>query len=95
MKEELEELLKDDEHRALRAINVRVHNLGWLYSDRKNFASFCTILQGLPSQVYASEFVECLLDQYWDDTQWHIVKYYFIPNTIFATVTILFFQVAL
>ena len=66
-KEELEDLLKKDDKKVTRAIKVRMINLEWLYRDRRNFVSFCTMLEGLPSPVYASEFVECLLDQYWDD----------------------------
>jgi len=60
-------LLAKDEHKVTRAIKVRTINLEWLYRDRRNFVSFCTMLEGLPSQVYASEFVECLLDQYWSE----------------------------
>ena len=48
-------------------------SLEWLYRDRLNFISFCTMLEYLPNPVYSSELVECLLDQYWKFVQKRIV----------------------
>ena len=50
-------------------------SLEWLYRDRLNFISFCTMLENLPNPVYSSELVECLLDQYWKHEQCRIVVY--------------------
>ena len=68
-RQELEQALDDGEEQITRQVKVRTVNLEWLYQNRLNFVSFCTMLEDLPSSVYASEFVECLLDQYWDDLQ--------------------------
>lgn len=64
-KDELNELLKDHEDKAMKAIKVRMINLEWLYRDNRNFVSFCTTLDDLPGPVYSSEFISCILDQYW------------------------------
>ena len=61
-KDELNELLKDHEDKAMKAIKVRMINLEWLYRDNRNFVSFCTTLDDLPGPVYSSEFISCILD---------------------------------
>ena len=61
-KEDLDELLADDEDKVTQTIKVKMINVDWLYRDKHNFVSFATLLEELPSTVYASEFIEVLLD---------------------------------
>ena len=61
-KEELDAKLEGTENRVTRAVNVKTANLKWFYRDKKNFVAFTQMLQGLPNKVYASLFVESLLD---------------------------------
>ena len=61
-KEEIDAKLEGTENRVTRAVKVRTANMKWFYQDRKNFVAFTQMLQGLPNKVYASLFVESLLD---------------------------------
>lgn len=62
-KSELQEGLDEDGgDQITRQVKVRTMNLEWLYRDRLNFINFCTMLEDLPSPVYSSEFIACLLD---------------------------------
>ena len=76
-------------------INVSMINIEWLYHDRHNFVSFCTLLDDLPTTVYDSEFVECLLDQFWSEQQKRIVRWQFYPYMIYAFVSIFFMVLSL
>ena len=72
---ELEKCLDDGSNKIMRRVKVRTMSLEWLYRNRLNFISFCTMLENLPNPVYSSELVECLLDQYWKHEQCRIVVY--------------------
>jgi len=61
-KEELDTELEEHENRVTRAVNVATLNMSFFFRDRKNFIAFTQMLQGLPNQVYASIFVESILD---------------------------------
>jgi len=61
-KEEIEEKLWDEEDKVTRAVQVDTLDLTWFYFDRQTFISFSKILQKQPNKVYASIFVEGLLD---------------------------------
>lgn len=65
--EEFDRLLDEEDQKVTQTVKVRQINLEWFYRDRSNFVSFCTMLEGLPSAVYGSEFIECLLDQLWTE----------------------------
>lgn len=51
-----------------RPITVRLIDLGWFFRDKKNFIAFSLNLIDLPKAVYASNFVRCILDQFWSPT---------------------------
>ena len=70
-------------------------NVEWLYRDRHNFVSFATLLEELPSSVYASEFIEVLLDQFWSEQQKKIVRWQFYPYIVYAFVAIFFMVLSL
>lgn len=53
------------------------------------------MLQNLPSKVYESIFVESLLDQFWTETQMHIIKYQFAPYLTFVTFSLWYYVNAL
>ena len=61
-KEEFDVELEEHENRVTRAVNVTMLNMSFFFQGRKNFIAFTTMLQGLPNQVYASIFVESILD---------------------------------
>jgi len=67
-KDELDEKLKDQENKVTRAVKVSTTNMRWFYRNKKNFTAFTQMLQGLPNKVYASIFVESLLDPFWYET---------------------------
>ena len=45
----LEQALEGEDEKITRRVKVRTANLDWLYSDRSNFVSFCTMLENSPS----------------------------------------------
>ena len=45
--------------------------------------------------MYASVFIESVLDQYWDETRDHLVKTQFVPYLIFVFSALTFFIEAL
>ncbi len=56
-----------------RAIKVSMVEVGWFFSNRKNFITFTKLLQDLPSKVYTSQLLKGLLNQYWEETQKQIL----------------------
>lgn len=94
-KEDLDELLADDEDKVTQTIKVKMINVDWLYRDKHNFVSFATLLEELPSTVYASEFIEVLLDQFWSEQQTRIKRWQFYPYLIYAFVAIWFMVLSL
>ena len=70
-------------------------DLSWFYADRKNFVAFVPYLQGVPSSVYNSEFVSCLLDQNWQDLRDEIKLKFFLPYLIYAFSSIVYMKLAL
>ena len=85
---QLEDQLASAEDKVTRVITVRMLNLEWFYRDRKNFAAFSDMLQELPDEVYATEFIECLLDIFWADYQLQIIKWQFVPYLTFISIAI-------
>lgn len=65
-KEDLNEALIDDENKVARAVKVTMLNMGWFFSEKKNFISFSKLLPGLPNRVFQSLFIESLLDRFWE-----------------------------
>jgi len=53
---------------GIEAVNVRLLDMSWFFRDRKNFVAFSIMLQKLPSNVYSSLLLDCLLDQFWKHT---------------------------
>jgi hypothetical protein len=94
-KQELDDLMAKDEDKVTQNVTVKMINLEWLYRDRHNFVSFCTLLEDLPSSVYASEFVESLLDQFWIEQKKTILRWQFYPYLIYMAVSIFFMVLAL
>ncbi len=68
-----------------RSINVRMVEVGWFLSDRKNFVAFSKLLQDLPSKVYTSKLLKAFLHHYWASTQKKIIREQFLPYTVYAT----------
>ena len=94
-KEELQAELEDEKDKSTRAITVRVLNLEWFYRDKKNFSAFTTLFDGLPNQVYSSEFLTCLLDQFWEKEKDKILKRRFVPYLLFLIFSTTFMYAAL
>ena len=57
-----------DEITVKRPVTMRYVDMEWFFADRKNFVAFESMLLGLPNSVYTSEFMNCLLDQFWKET---------------------------
>jgi len=83
------------EDRQLSRVDVRMLDLTWFFSDRKNFVSFTTMLQGLSSKAYSSELVECVLDKFWEETRTYITRRYMIWHLIYAASALILMKIAL
>ena len=67
-----------------RSINVRMVEVGWFFSNKKNFIAFSKHLQNLPNKVYTSQLLKGLLHYYWASTQKKIIREQLIPYTVYA-----------
>jgi len=93
---EINKLLESHKNKVPRAVKVSTLNIQWFYHRKNpNFVAFTQMLQNLPSKVYDSIFVESLLDQFWTETQMHLIKYQFGPYILFVTLDLWFFVNAL
>ena len=61
-RKEIEDELDGQDDTITRRVKVVTMDIEWLYRDKANFVAFCTLLEDLPSAVYSSEFLQCILD---------------------------------
>lgn len=78
-----------------RAVTVRMFDMRWFFNNDKNFMTFTKLLKGVPSKVYSSLFIKCLLDQFWAPIQKKIIQRQFIPYCAFVVTTIAYFNLVL
>ena len=67
----------------------------WFYRDRSNFVAFSGLLENLPNSFYSSEFIECLLEENWEEHRNIIFTQLFLPYIFYAFCSILFMKFAL
>ena len=57
--------------------------------------TFARLLKGVPSKVYSSLLIKCLLDLFWTKIQMAIIQKLFLPYCAFAVTAIAYFNIAL
>lgn len=71
---------------------MRLLDLSWLLSDRKNFIHFVSTLESASNdQIYNTELISTLLDNFWEENYEKILWKCLIPWVIYAFTTMWFF----
>ena len=78
-----------------RPVKVRMVNMEWFYRDKNSFFEFARQLTELPDEAYSSEFISCVLDQFWKPTKNEIIYFSVVPNTLLMILTLMVFFNAL
>ena len=59
---------------------MRVHELNWIYEGGKHFPDLVKmIISSESNQVFDSEFVKLLVNEFWDDNFRILLKNMFLP----------------
>ena len=89
LKEDIENQIVGQHKKGIRErpVSVGILDMRWFYRHNKTFAAFSLQLNSAPSSYYASEFIECMLDQFWEKAQKEIIKRKLIPYIVFITTT--------
>ena len=73
-------------------VEVRLLDLTWLLSDRRNFINFVGTLEDASSdQIYNTELLSTLLDNFWEENFTTILNYCLLPWALYAFTTMWFF----
>ena len=66
---------------AMRPTEVEVYtiNIDWLLRDRNNFLKFNSELQGKSSRIFTTRYMQALVDEFWDENYYRILKYCYLP----------------
>ena len=90
-------LCKSKTQRAVKPapVNVGILDLRWFYRDRKTFVSFSNELKDASSSFFASDFMMCIMNQFWAKHQWEIIWKFMIPFVIYLFSTAFYFQMQL
>ena len=79
----------------MRPVKVSVFEIRWMYENNKNFMKLAQVLSDTKSTFYATEFIFKLLNQFWDDDQWKILKLQFFPYMFYMLNSVLYSYYAL
>ena len=81
---------KTDDH-IINAIKVQRFDLSWMFRDGKNFTDLVVVLNDSDrKEIFATNFVKFLIDQFWDTYQGNLIRYMFVPFCCYATFSISF-----
>ena len=89
-KEEIEEHMQQEKliGTVEKPVNVGILDMRWFYNERKNFVAFSRQLYGeTPLRYYSSQFMQCLLDQFWMEVRFHILTRTMLPYILFLVAT--------
>ena len=67
----------------------------WFYNGKTNFVNFATMLDGLTSGVYGSQFVEALLDVNWEQRKKEILWRFFSVYIVYVISSIFYMKYSL
>ena len=83
-------------NKVKRSVTVRMMNLRWfLKPGESKFAGLAYILCRAPSlAVYKTDFVECIMQEFWDDYKKIILKSQFYPFLVVMISTIYYYNFA-
>ena len=100
--QELRELIsvaakaKDDDVSFVdKEITVEMLDLCWFFALSKNFVAFSTILTVMPVSFYSTKFTITVLNHFWNETQYTIVKSQFLPYCLLVVLIIVHFHQSL
>ena len=71
-------------------------DLSWMLRDNRKFLRLTQILSATESDsIFVTQFVKQVLDQFWDNYFWILLKYHFVPYLVCLSTTIVYLQYAL
>jgi len=76
-------------------VTVQVLDLGWFFENKQNFAAFTALLQNLPSSLYASLFIESILNQFWSEQKHALFMTQFLPYLTYIILAFVYMKRAL
>ena len=65
---------KDSSATQAKPVSVRMLDMSWFYRGDDNFVAFSKLLENLPNSFYSTEFMQCLLEENWDEHRDIMVK---------------------
>ena len=70
------EQLKPDEYEecSIRPVMVRIFDIRWIFGANIDFLRLAPVLIGKKNDLYKSQFINSLLDQFWLEDKWKIGK---------------------
>lgn len=72
-------------------VNVRLLDIGWLYSNKKSFLEFIQVLDASKrSDLMMTDFVKTLLEVFWEKNKWQIFWRIFIPYVVYLALTMFY-----
>ena len=61
-------------------VQVSMYTVGWILKNRKNFLEFSRVLKECKNpQIYQTEFIHALVDEFWESNQETLFKWFFYP----------------
>ena len=90
-----DEIQEPNAEAHIKETEVLLIDLEWLYREKKNFVAFSKMLQELPNSAYGSEFIDCLLENNWEELKKQILLKYFSSYIAYAVTSIAFMKMAL
>ena len=80
---------------VIRPVRVTVMSLQWMLEEKENFVGVACMLTDQPNSVYATQFVDKVLDQFWDENQTMIKRRQFWPYLTYLVTALWYFKRAL
>lgn len=80
---------------VLRPVRVSVMSLHWMLEEKENFVGVACMLTDQPNSVYATQFVDKVLDQFWEENQLMIKRRQFWPYLAYLVTALWYFKRAL
>ena len=72
-------------------VNVRLLDIGWLYSNKKSFLEFIQVLDASKRpDLMMTDFVKTLLEVFWEKNKWQIFWRIFIPYVVYLALTMFY-----
>ena len=85
----------EDEGSLLKTVTAKVLNIGWMFKNCSNFLQLAPMLKGQPDQLYETEFIKFIFEEFWDEEQTRIIKWQLTPYLLYLVVSLLNFNMIL